>query len=594
MSAYRRAKRRMPASVRRRLPRARRAAADPLTTSEATDAVFSRLTPEEVKELVVALPSEQQALVRDADPGEQRRLLVALGIDRKVPAFVDKIAYGAPHPPPGVPARERGPMSVARAYHQADIVVDALRTAGVEPWYATPALELGCSSGAVVRALAAVYPAVGWHGCDPDAEAIAWAQGNDDRVAFAHCSPRPPLPHADGFFDYVYSLSFWPRLDRETVLAWLGEMHRVIRPGGHLILAAHGSHSLEWLARQVRGRWAIVSFAAERGPGDEDVIVLSRVPGLPAVDPRDREVRTPRPAAHEVSDALYSRLGEEDREAIVAAMDPEHRALHDGAPEGDRKAIALALGLHHGVGGVAEKTGLSTLEPPEDVHAMARGPLATGGGYWYADLVVRALRAGGVDPRSVRRALDFGASSGRVLRPLAVVYPEVEWHGCDPNADAIAWAREHLAPIRFEVSPQRPPLPYDDGTFDFVYAISIWSHFGEAAALAWLDEMRRVTRPDGLLIITTHGYPSLAYYAAIGERSRDQLARIDRSLYRTGFWYEAEFGDEGDWGVKDPEWGTAYLSAEWLLERCARHWDVVDFEPGEVASNQDLYVLRRR
>ena len=95
--------------------------------------------------------------------------------------------------------------------------------------------------------------------------------------------------------------------------------------------------------------------------------------------------------------------------------------------------------------------------------------------------------------------LDFGCSSGRVVRVLAAAFPELDWHGCDPIPDAIEWARANLPGIAFERSPEYPPLPYADGQFDFAFAISIWSHFAEGAALDWLREMHRVLRPGGRL-----------------------------------------------------------------------------------------------
>ena len=117
---------------------------------------------------------------------------------------------------------------------------------------------------------------------------------------------------------------------------------------------------------------------------------------------------------------------------------------------------------------------------------MARGPLAAGGAVYYADMLADALRRVGGSMDDVRRGLDFGCSSGRVARALAACWPEADWHGCDPNRDAIAWARRHLPDVTFQRSPQDPPLPYEDGAFDFVCAISIWSHYGESAAIRWL------------------------------------------------------------------------------------------------------------
>jgi len=164
----------------------------------------------------------------------------------------------------------------------------------------------------------------------------------------------------------------------------------------------------------------------------------------------------------------------------------------------------------------------------------------------------------------------------------------------DPNEQAIAWAQEHLPGIQFAVSPQEPPLDFPDGHFDFVVAISIWSHYGERSAIGWLEEMHRVVRPGGRLLLTTHGLQSIAHYAHTGERSPVQLERIRTAMYRTGFWFADEFGEEGDWGVRHPRWGTAFFTPEWLLAHASPGWVVEDFGVGTNADNQDIYVLRRR
>ena len=67
------------------------------------------------------------------------------------------------------------------------------------------------------------------------------------------------------------------------------------------------------------------------------------------------------------------------------------------------------------------------------------------------------------------------------------------------------------------------------------------------------------------------------------------------SLFEDGFWYAAEFGEQGDHGVANPDWGTAFLSPEWLLAKLhARLARRRSSGPGRVEGNQDLYVLERR
>ncbi|MBA2630821.1 MAG: class I SAM-dependent methyltransferase [Thermoleophilaceae bacterium] len=298
--------------------------------------------------------------------------------------------------------------------------------------------------------------------------------------------------------------------------------------------------------------------------------------------------------ASPVTDALYGRLSPDELAAIDARIDPSERELLSSAGAGDRKRLTLALAAHHHVPGALERTGLSAEMPPDDVHSMARGPVAAGGSYYYADLVADALRATGFEPAQAAAGLDFGCSSGRVVRVLAAAYPEVDWHACDPLAEAIEWAQAHLSGIRFEHSPQLPPLPYGDGMFDFAFAVSIWSHFSERAALIWLDAIGRVLRPRGHLLLTTHGEHTVAHTHRVGQRSPGQLTAIEEALRARGFWYEPEFGEVGDHGLTNPDWGTAFLTPEWLLAKATPEWRVALFHPGRVEGNQDLYVLERR
>jgi SAM-dependent methyltransferase len=225
---------------------------------------------------------------------------------------------------------------------------------------------------------------------------------------------------------------------------------------------------------------------------------------------------------------------------------------------------------------------------------MARGALAAGGSYYYADLVADALGATGFELQHGQAGLDFGCSSGRIVRVLAAAHPDLEWHGCDPNPAALGWASTHLPGIRFERSPESPRLPFGEETFDFAYAISIWSHFAEDAALDWLDELRRVLRPRGRLLLTTHGEQSLAHAQRAGRRSPEQLADIRRALGERGFWFTPEYEGIGDHGIANPDWGISFLTAEWLLAKATPKWRVALFHPGRVEADQDLYVLERR
>lgn len=82
------------------------------------------------------------------------------------------------------------------------------------------------------------------------------------------------------------------------------------------------------------------------------------------------------------------------------------------------------------------------------------------------------------------RTLDFGCGSGRVLRHLP---GETEAWGCDIHAESIAWIRANLPSVRVFVNAYTPPLEVEAGTFDLVYATSVFTHIGEHWS-GWLWE----------------------------------------------------------------------------------------------------------
>jgi SAM-dependent methyltransferase len=301
------------------------------------------------------------------------------------------------------------------------------------------------------------------------------------------------------------------------------------------------------------------------------------------------------PRQNQASARLYERLSADDlaeiRQRIGELPDLRHQYA-DAYNEAARRHMILAFGLWLGAPCVTGRTNLVKIEPPEEIHVMTRGPLASAGGLYEADMVVDALTSAGIDMADVKVALDFGCSSGRVLNVLGAAYPQTAWHGCDPNEPAVTWASENLPAIEFFASGHEPPLPFADGSLDMAYAISIWSHFAPGLGLDWFGEMHRVIRPGGHLVCTTHGLTSVAYSSGHG-RSRAQVEEILDALYRQGSWYAPEFGEEGDWGVVNPDWGTAFVSPEWMLTQLCPGWRVLEFAPARNQENQDIYVLQR-
>jgi hypothetical protein len=54
------------------------------------------------------------------------------------------------------------------------------------------------------------------------------------------------------------------------------------------------------------------------------------------------------------------------------------------------------------------------------------------------------------------------------------------------------------------------------------------------------------------------------------------------------------FGDRGDDGVVASDWGLAFFTPEWLMERVTPAWAVTHYRIGRADGNQDAFALRRR
>jgi SAM-dependent methyltransferase len=115
-------------------------------------------------------------------------------------------------------------------------------------------LDFGCGCGRMLLWLEELGKRTHLHGTDVDAEAIAWAAEQLRYCAFTVNQPEPPLPYGDGAFDLIFNHSVFTHIDERSQDAWLGELHRVTRPGGFLVLAVHGEWALndEWSEAHVR------------------------------------------------------------------------------------------------------------------------------------------------------------------------------------------------------------------------------------------------------------------------------------------------------------------------------------------------------
>jgi len=176
----------------------------------------------------------------------------------------------------------------------------------------------------------------------------------------------------------------------------------------------------------------------------------------------------------------------------------------------------------------------------------------------------------------VESVLDFGCGCGRVTRYWADFEGAVS--GSDMSAEAIDWCRDHLPFASFLENRLAPPVDFDDGTFDLVYALSVFTHLTADLQLAWRDELRRVLRPGGRLLVTTHGR---SYVPRLEPQEREQFERGELVVR----WAD----------VPGTNLCSAYHPERYLRETFAAGFTFLELDAEGARGNptQDLVLLQR-
>jgi SAM-dependent methyltransferase len=193
-------------------------------------------------------------------------------------------------------------------------------------------------------------------------------------------------------------------------------------------------------------------------------------------------------------------------------------------------------------------------------------------------MIRRIVAGAGVELDSLDAILDFGCGCGRVARHWAGL-ESTEIHGCDYNPRLVEWCRRNLPFVDARTNELEPPTPYQDMRFNLIYAISILTHLTEPVARRWLAEWRRILRPGGVLLFSTHGD---SYREALGTRLRERY-------------------DAGEMVVVSPRIeGTNACSAhhpyDFVTERLLDGFELLSFSPDADTPRfgQDVYLARRR
>jgi len=187
-----------------------------------------------------------------------------------------------------------------------------------------------------------------------------------------------------------------------------------------------------------------------------------------------------------------------------------------------------------------------------------------------------------VEMAKTQTALDWGCGCGRLTRHLSK-YTDARVCGVDIDPKNIDWCVGNLPGVDFELVDPWKPLPYEDARFDFVIGHSVLTHLTEDAQYFWLDELRRVLKPGGALLVTV-----MSSFSVLCERlSNDKIERLLEKGY-------LDVGHQPD-GVDEIDPGyyrKVYHRPEYIRKNWSSRFDVLDILDG-FSDHQALVVCKR-
>ena len=187
------------------------------------------------------------------------------------------------------------------------------------------------------------------------------------------------------------------------------------------------------------------------------------------------------------------------------------------------------------------------------------------------------LRRAGEDIDGCRAVLDFGVGCGRIARHWAGVSGP-EFHACDYNELLVRWCQENLPFLHTVKNELEPPLPYDDGAFDLVYAYSVFTHLTEPLQHRWMAELVRVVEPGGRIVFSTHG-----------DATRDQMEPSVEERYDRGELAVRFAGTPGS------NLCSAFHPERWVRETLVPEFEVLDLVRGSAPGLgvHDIWTVRK-
>ena len=184
---------------------------------------------------------------------------------------------------------------------------------------------------------------------------------------------------------------------------------------------------------------------------------------------------------------------------------------------------------------------------------------------------------------SFKNILEFGCGCARLVIWFEEDLKNSNYVGTDINQDAIKWCKENLNFGTFDVNEPTPPLKYDSESFDFIYSYSVFTHLNEEDQKSWLQELHRITKKDGIVLLTVRGnqdYEKRTW----GEKDIKELNEKGFLFRRSNLWTS----------IFPDGYQNAYHTKKYIEEKFTKYFKILEYIPiGQKKIGQDIVLMKK-
>lgn len=213
----------------------------------------------------------------------------------------------------------------------------------------------------------------------------------------------------------------------------------------------------------------------------------------------------------------------------------------------------------------------------------------------------------GIDINENTTVCDFACGWGRIIRFFLKDTLPDNITGIDCINEFIEICEKTIPFANFIKTPVMPPYRIKEGSFDIVFAFSLFSHLSESIALSILNELKTILKKNGVLVLTSRGKVFMKYCQYLRNLDDNKLNSYHKQLSQCFIDYDSDiqkylegeflFYQCGGGGLFDEKiYGEAAIPKEWFIGKLCSDFDFIkyDYEDLELDLDQTIISFKKK